>query len=146
MGRPPRSSGESLSPTDIVARKDGLKLYEARFVGLLQAAKGVVVEIARVSGVAVAICYDAAVNASCVAVPDVHVCGRHRLASRSVDDLYVENQRSALLAITDVTADQLTTDIVRAFGDFWLKDARRVVGEEILRSGCEANARMARVM
>lgn len=109
--------------TKVVARKDRVKLHNAIIVSLLQATKSCVVEIAGVAGNAVAICDNPTVHSGCIAVPDIHVDGRHRLASRSVNDLYIKSQRNALLTIGDVPADQLASDIVGALRALWLKNA-----------------------
>lgn len=71
--------------------EDGLELRNAHVVRLLQTPKGSVVEIAHVTGSAVAICDNATIDASRVAVPDIQIYGGDRLAGRTVNDLYIQS-------------------------------------------------------
>jgi hypothetical protein len=111
----------------VVSGHDGLVLRDAIDVGLHDATQESCVDVAQVVGVAVAGRYDAGVDACGVAVPDVHVDGWEGLASAGVNELNVEIQRDAFLAIGDVAADELAVDVVRAHGDFGLQDAGGVV-------------------
>ena len=63
-------------------------------------------------------------------MPDVHVDSRDRLARASVNELDIEVERNTLLAVSDVAADHLSIDVVRTLGDFRLKNASRVIGEQ----------------
>lgn len=117
------------SATSVVTGEDGLKLGNTILVGLLQATKECVVQIFLVVRVAVAFRLDARVNtldfvSICfrlyvdnmityrrIAVPDIHVDLRNRLASLGVDKLDVEEKRNTLLILRDVRANQFTSDI-----------------------------------
>jgi hypothetical protein len=95
----------------VVAREDGLELGDAVGVGGLDAAQPGVVEVGQVVRVAVASSDDAAVHAGRVAVPDLKVHIRDRVAGGYVDDLVVHQERHADLVFGDVFADVLAGDV-----------------------------------
>lgn len=113
-----------------MTRNDCLVLSNAVDVGLNNAAKESRVQVAGIIAVSVAGGRDARVDAGSVAVPKIHVDGRHRLASAGVDKLDVEIKGHALLAVDDVAPQQLAVDIIRPLSDLGLQNAGRVVREE----------------
>lgn len=68
---------------------------------------------------AVSIRDNATIDAGTVAVPDFDQGVVHGLTGCHIDDLSVEDKLNALLAISDIGADILSSDIVRAFGYIW---------------------------
>ena len=121
--------GEGLT-AGVVTGDDGLVLSHAVCVGLNDSAQESVVEVGQIVTVAVAGSCHTAVYACRITVPKVHVDSRDRLARAGVNELNVEIERNTLLAIGNVTTDELSIDIVRALGNFRLENASRVVCEE----------------
>lgn len=113
-----------------MARNNGLVLSNTVGVSLHDSAQESGVQVGQIVRVAVARCGDARVDTRGIAVPEVHVDSRHRLASAGIDQLNVKVERNALLVIGDVAADKLAIDVVGALGDLWLQNAGRVVCEQ----------------
>ena len=109
---------------------DRLVLSDSVGVGLHDATQERCVQVGQIIRVAVARCRNARVDAGGIAVPEVHVNSRNRLARTSVDELNVKVERNSLLTIRDIAANQLAVDVVRALGDFRLQDARGIVLEQ----------------
>jgi hypothetical protein len=114
----------------VVTREDGLVLGDTVDVRLHDSAQEGVVQVGEIVTVTVAGGGNTGVYASGIAVPNVHVDSRDRGASAGINELDVEVQRDTRLAISNVATDQLAIDVVRALGDFRLKNAGGVVGEE----------------
>lgn len=117
------------SATSVMAREDSLELSDTIIVGLLQATKERVVQVGRVVGVTIAAGLNTGVNTlnmlvcgftktckmivtySRVAVPDIHVDFRSRLAGLGVDKLDIEEKGDALLVLCDIRTDHFTSNI-----------------------------------
>jgi hypothetical protein len=106
-----------------VAREGGFEGCYAVGVCLLDAAEEGCVEVGFVVGVAVAVCYDAGVNAGAVAVPDLDVDVRDGLAGVDVDDLVVEGDVDAGFVVGDVLSDEFASNIWNSQFDSSLWDA-----------------------
>lgn len=72
------------------------------------------VDIRCIIRITIAACYDAAVHACAVAVPDFEPRIRYWLACVDVDHLDVERERHSLLALCNVAANKLALDPVWA--------------------------------
>jgi len=115
----------------VVAGKDGLELDDAGVVAHLGAAQE--------GGVEAALGGDARVGAGGVAVPEVDEQLGDGFAGGGVDELHVEVEGHAGLAVGEVAAHELAQDVVGTDGDFWGQDARRVGGEEGAGRGVACN-------
>lgn len=114
----------------VVSRNDRLVLSDTVDVGLHDSAQECCVQVGQVVRVTIARCCDAGVDTSRIAMPEVHVDRRNRLASAGIDELDVKVERNALLTVRDVAANQLAIDIVGTLGDFRLQNACRIVLEQ----------------
>lgn len=114
----------------VVSRHDRLVLSDAVNVSLHDSTQERCVQVGQIVRVAVARSRDARVDSRGIAVPEVHVDGRDRLASAGVDELDVQIERNTLLAVRNIAADQLAIDVVGALRDFRLQDACRVILEQ----------------
>jgi hypothetical protein len=98
--------------TDIMTWEKGLKLGNAIFISWLDATAKGLVDVGLVGKVSVSLIVHAAVNTSCVAVPDLEIQLWHRFTSSYVDDLVVENKVNALLVLLQIASDRLATDVL----------------------------------
>lgn len=114
----------------VVSRHDRLVLSDAVNVSLHDSTQERCVQVGQIVRVAIARSRDARVDSRGIAVPEVHVDGRDRLASAGVDELDVQIERNTLLAVRNIAADQLAIDVVGALRDFRLQDACRVILEQ----------------
>jgi hypothetical protein len=134
----------------VVAREGGFEGCHAVGVCLLDAAEEGRVEVGFVVGVAVAVCYDAGVDAGAVAVPDLDVDVRDGLAGVDVDDLVVEGDVDAGFVVGDVLSDEFASNIwtsqfdssakevaltVRTLGDLRSQDAGSIATEQLRSIG-----------
>lgn len=110
--------------TKVMSWENGFKLRNTHLICLLQTAQCSVVQIASVVKITVAFCDNPTVYSCCIAMPDIDVDIVHWLAIAHVDDLNIEHQLNTLLFVSDITANQLTTDVEWTFRDFWLENAR----------------------
>lgn len=95
----------------VVTREDGLKLSNTVAVGLLDSAEPGLVDVCFVRVVAVAVCNDAGVNTSGVAVPHLEVDVGDGIAGLDIDDLVVEDNVESILLLDDVFSDILASDV-----------------------------------
>ncbi|KAI6770948.1 hypothetical protein HG531_009803 [Fusarium graminearum] len=95
----------------VVTREDGLKLSNTVTVGLLDSAEPGLVDVCFVRVVAVAVCNDAGVNTSGVAVPHLEVDVGDGIAGLDIDDLVVEDNVESILLLDDVFSDILASDV-----------------------------------
>lgn len=96
----------------IMARKDRLKRDYAIRVALLDAAQERSVDVGGVGGVAVAVFYDARVDACAVAVPDVPPDPLDGLAGRYVKELAFDYDGHARLGFAKVGPDEFTGYVI----------------------------------
>lgn len=69
--------------------------------------------------------------------PDLSVGVGDRLASVDIENLEFKVQVNAGLSVGNILADELSRDVVGAFGDLGAEDARAVAGEDGLLGGVE---------
>lgn len=70
--------------------------------------------------------------------PDLSVSVCDRLASVDIKNLEFKVQVNTGLSVGDILADELSGDVVRAFGDLGAENTRAVAGEDGLLGGVES--------
>lgn len=96
--------------SSVVAWKCRVELQDTVLVGELNTTEHSVVDVARISSVAVAISNNTTVHAGGIAVPGFEGDLRDGLASCGVDDLDIECQGHTRVTISDVLTDILARD------------------------------------
>lgn len=70
--------------------------------------------------------------------PDLSVGVGDRLASVDIENLKLKVQVDTGLSVGHILADELSRDVVRAFGDLGAEDTRAIAGEDGLLGGVES--------
>lgn len=123
----------------VVTRKDGLELSNSLFVGLLNTTQKGLVEISRVISVSVHRAVDTGVDAGGVAVPHIPVQALDRLASVDIDELAIQNDGNAGLAVSNVRADELALDPKRSNFSLGGEQTDGVLGKKFRFRGVGSN-------
>lgn len=125
--------GETYCAASIVTWERGIEGDNTVLIGLLKTTKESLVDVRCIVQVTVTACYDAAVHAGAVAVPDLEESFWYGFARVHIDELDVECQGHTLLPIGDILADKLALDPVRSLGGLGTEHTAVVAREEGVR-------------
>lgn len=112
-----------------MTRNDGVKDGNTFRIRLSNTTEPGAVDIGLVTRFTIATGHDARVDTSGVAVPEVDVDLRDRLASVDIDDLDINGHGHTELRLRHISADELALHVVWSLGDFGNEDAGTVAEE-----------------